>query len=111
MKRSLSHIYFQSVTPIILVILLAFIYGSKVSAKTFAYIVADARDGKILNSHNSKQIIHPASLTKMMTLYLAFMQSVMVGLLDQKQSLAKMLQWSSIKILVQAGQRFQLVFN
>ena len=82
MKRSLLHIYFQSVTPIILIILLAFIYGSEVSAKTYAYIVADARDGKILNSHNSRQIIHPASLTKMMTLYLAF------------DAIAKMLQWS-----------------
>ena len=90
MKRSLSHIYFQSVTPIILIILLAFIYGSEVSAKTFAYIVADARDGKILNSHNSKQIIHPASLTKMMTLYLAF-DAIRYGRLklDQKVVISK----------------------
>ena len=90
MKRSLLHIYFQSVTPIILIILLAFIYGSEVSAKTYAYIVADARDGKILNSHNSRQIIHPASLTKMMTLYLAF-DAIRYGRLklDQKAIISK----------------------
>ena len=90
MKRSLSHIYFQSVTPIILIIFLVFIYGSEVSAKTFAYIVADARDGKILNSHNSRQIIHPASLTKMMTLYLAF-DAIRYGRLklDQKAIISK----------------------
>ena len=90
MKRSLLHIYFQSVAHIILIILLAFIYGSGVSAKTFAYIVADARDGKILNSHNSKQIIHPASLTKMMTLYLAF-DAIRFGRLklDQKVIISK----------------------
>ncbi len=90
MKRSLAHIYFRSVNPIILIILLAFIYGSEVSAKTYAYIVADARDGKILNSHNSRKIIHPASLTKMMTLYLAF-DAIRYGRLklDQKVTISR----------------------
>ena len=90
MKKSLSHIYFQSVTTIILIIFLAFIYGSEVSAKTYAYIVADARDGKILSSHNSRKIIHPASLTKMMTLYLAF-DAIRYGRLklDQKAIISK----------------------
>ena len=90
MKRILAHIYFRLVTPIALMILLAFIYGSEVSAKTYAYIVADARDGQILNSHNSTQIIHPASLTKMMTLYLAF-DAIRYGRLklDQKAIISK----------------------
>ena len=63
---------------------------SEVSAKTYAYIVADARDGKILDTHNSKQIIHPASLTKMMTLYLAF-DAIRYGRikLDQKTIISK----------------------
>ena len=72
MKKTALQIYFRSVNSLVLTILLAFIYTAEVSAKTYAYIVADARDGKILKSYNSRQIIHPASLTKMMTLYLAF---------------------------------------
>ena len=84
------HIYFRLLIPSILIILIASIHGSAVSAKTYAYIVADARDGKILNSHNSKQIIHPASLTKMMTLYLAF-DAIRYGRLklDQKTVISK----------------------
>ena len=54
------------------------------------HIVADARDGKIINSHKSTQIIHPASLTKMMTLYLAF-DAIRYGRLklDQKVVISK----------------------
>ena len=72
MKRNALYIYFRLVMHFILMILAIFIFGSELSARTYAYVVADARDGKIINSHNSRQIIHPASLTKMMTLYLAF---------------------------------------
>ncbi len=72
MKKIVLENYFESIASSILIIFIIFIYASELSAKTFSYIVADARDGKIISSHNSKQIIHPASLTKMMTLYLAF---------------------------------------
>lgn len=44
--------------------------NSKNSKK--ASIVADMQDGKILHSSNSKEIRYPASLVKMMTLYLVF---------------------------------------
>ncbi len=66
------NIYFRLVNTLILTSLVVLIYGSELSARTFAYIVADARDGMVLKSHNSRQIVHPASLTKMMTIYLAF---------------------------------------
>jgi len=74
----------------ILTILAIFILGSELSARPYAYVVADARDGKIINSHNSRQIIHPASLTKMMTLYLAF-DAIRYGRLklDQKVVISK----------------------
>ena len=90
MKKSKLHIYFRLVIHSIFIILIVFIYGSQVSAKTYAYIVADARDGMILKSHNSRQIIHPASLTKMMTLYLAF-DAIRNGRLklDQKTIISK----------------------
>lgn len=37
-----------------------------------AYLILDARNGEVLASHNADVRNHPASLTKMMTLYLTF---------------------------------------
>lgn len=90
MKTNKLDIYFLLVNSLILIIFTISIYTSELSAKTFAYVVADARDGKVLNSHKSGQIIHPASLTKMMTLYLAF-DSIRYGRLklDQKVIISK----------------------
>lgn len=90
MKTNKLDIYFLLVNSLIFIILTISIYTSELSAKTFAYVVADARDGKVLNSHKSGQIIHPASLTKMMTLYLAF-DAIRYGRLklDQKVIISK----------------------
>jgi D-alanyl-D-alanine carboxypeptidase len=44
------------------------------SAKTEAYIIIDAQSGKTLAEHNADAQTYPASLTKMMTLYLLFDQ-------------------------------------
>jgi D-alanyl-D-alanine carboxypeptidase len=41
-------------------------------AAPFAAIVQDARSGQILYSENAETRLHPASLTKMMTLYITF---------------------------------------
>ena len=38
----------------------------------YAAMVMDARTGEILHSRNADTRLHPASLTKMMTLYIAF---------------------------------------
>ena len=38
----------------------------------YADMVMDARTGKVLSSENAATRLHPASLTKMMTLYIAF---------------------------------------
>ena len=90
MKRNALDNYFRSVMHFILTILAVLLFGSELSARTSAYVVADARDGKIINSHNSRQIVHPASLTKMMTLYLAF-DAIRYGRLklDQKVTISK----------------------
>jgi len=42
------------------------------SAKTESYIIIDAASGKMLTESNADASAHPASLTKMMTLYLLF---------------------------------------
>ncbi|MEO0918891.1 MAG: D-alanyl-D-alanine carboxypeptidase family protein, partial [Pseudomonadota bacterium] len=41
-------------------------------AAPYAAMVIDARTGKVLHSRNADTRLHPASLTKMMTLYVAF---------------------------------------
>jgi D-alanyl-D-alanine carboxypeptidase len=51
------------------VILLA---APAVIAAPYAAMVVDARSGKVLHSRNADTRLHPASLTKMMTLYVAF---------------------------------------
>ena len=43
-----------------------------VYAAPYAEMVIDARDGTVLRSRNADTRLHPASLTKMMTLYVAF---------------------------------------
>ena len=48
------------------------------SAAPYAAMVIDARTGKTLHSENADTRLHPASLTKMMTLYVVF-ESVEAG--------------------------------
>lgn len=43
-----------------------------VSAAPYAAYVIDARSGEVLHARNADTRLHPASLTKMMTLYVAF---------------------------------------
>lgn len=43
-----------------------------VAAAPYAAFVMDARTGEVLHSRNADTRLHPASLTKMMTLYIAF---------------------------------------
>ncbi|WP_108885914.1 serine hydrolase [Pseudoprimorskyibacter insulae] len=43
-----------------------------VAAATYAAFVMDARTGEVLHASNADARLHPASLTKMMTLYVAF---------------------------------------
>ncbi|MEM9579570.1 MAG: D-alanyl-D-alanine carboxypeptidase family protein [Pseudomonadota bacterium] len=43
-----------------------------VAAAPYAAMVVDARSGEVLHARNADARLHPASLTKMMTLYIAF---------------------------------------
>jgi D-alanyl-D-alanine carboxypeptidase len=47
-------------------------------AAPYAAMVIDARNGQVLHSRNADTRLHPASLTKMMTLYIAF-EAVRLG--------------------------------
>jgi D-alanyl-D-alanine carboxypeptidase len=48
-----------------------FLAGSVIAAP-YASLVMDARTGEVLHARNADTRLHPASLTKMMTLYIAF---------------------------------------
>ena len=52
--------------------LMAVIAASPLRAAPYAAIVIDARTGEVLYAENADTRLHPASLTKMMTLYIAF---------------------------------------
>ena len=60
------------------------------SAAPFAAIVIDARSGEVLYEKNADTRLHPASLTKMMTLYIVF-QEIEAGRisLDDKVTISK----------------------
>jgi len=63
---------------------LAMLFGIALSttgparAAPYAAMVIDARTGEVLHSRNADTRLHPASLTKMMTLYIAF-EAVRLG--------------------------------
>lgn len=54
-------------------IILCFTFGASIAyAAPYAAVVVDARTGEVLHSRNADTRLHPASLTKMMTLYVVF---------------------------------------
>ena len=61
----------------LILIILAMVPLQSVAAP-YAAMVMDARTGEVLHSRNADTRLHPASLTKMMTLYIAF-QAVQRG--------------------------------
>ncbi len=50
----------------------ALLAAGPAAAAPYAAMVIDARSGEVLHSRNADTRLHPASLTKMMTLYVAF---------------------------------------
>jgi len=61
-----------------LILLILALFPVQSVAAPYAAMVMDARTGEVLHSRNADTRLHPASLTKMMTLYIAF-QAVQRG--------------------------------
>ncbi|TAG26514.1 MAG: D-alanyl-D-alanine carboxypeptidase [Rhodobacterales bacterium] len=59
---------------LILVVAFTVLVTAPLQAAPFAAIVIDARTGEVLYEENADARLHPASLTKMMTLYSAFQE-------------------------------------
>jgi len=79
-------------------------------AAPYAAFVVDARSGKVLHARNADTRLHPASLTKMMTLYIAF-EAIKRGeiSLDTKVKVSKhAASEPPSKLGLRAGQRIKL---
>lgn len=82
----------------------------QVVAAPYAAMVIDARTGEVLHSRNADTRLHPASLTKMMTLYVAF-EAVRNGeiTLDTKVRISKRAAAEEpSKLGLRAGQKIAL---
>lgn len=84
--------------------------GSKSHAAPYAAMVMDARTGEVLHARNADTRLHPASLTKMMTLYIAF-QAIQRGeiTLDTEVRITKLAASEPpSKLGLRAGQKIKL---
>ncbi|MCL5006260.1 MAG: D-alanyl-D-alanine carboxypeptidase [Acidobacteria bacterium] len=55
-------------------IMIAAVAPPSANARVHAYIVVDAQTGKVLEAHNADTLCYPASLAKLMTLYITFQE-------------------------------------
>ncbi len=80
------------------------------AAAPYAAYVVDARSGKVLHSENANARLHPASLTKMMTLYIAFeaIEHGEIGLDDEVVITRNAANEPPSKLGLKAGQKIKL---
>ncbi|TCP62742.1 D-alanyl-D-alanine carboxypeptidase [Rhodovulum bhavnagarense] len=76
----------------------------------YAALVIDARTGEVLHETNADTRLHPASLTKMMTLYIAFeaVEHGEIGLDDEVRISKKAAAEPPSKLGLRAGQKIKL---
>lgn len=78
MGQSMRSLLRQCVQFTFVVALVAMSMAGAARAAPYAAFMMDARSGEVLYAQNAETRLHPASLTKMMTLYIAF-QSIKQG--------------------------------
>ncbi len=95
---------------VVMCLLMGIFISTSAYAAPYAAVVMDARTGQILHSRNADTRLHPASLTKMMTLYVVF-QAVERGeiSLDTKVKISRnAANEQPSKLGLRAGQRIAL---
>ncbi len=100
------------VSSVIFLLFFVVLLGSSVraGAAPYAAIVMDARTGEVIYSQNADTRLHPASLTKMMTLYIAFeaIEHGEIGL-DSRVTISKnAANEEPSKLGLRAGQQIEL---
>ncbi|MEM1431017.1 MAG: D-alanyl-D-alanine carboxypeptidase family protein [Pseudomonadota bacterium] len=102
------------VIPVLVVLVLIVLLGAslRAAAAPYAAMVMDARTGEVLHSRNAETRLHPASLTKMMTLYIAFeaVENGEIGLDDKVKISKKAAAEVPSKLGLRAGSRIELRF-
>jgi len=80
------------------------------AAAPYAAMVMDARSGEVLHSRNADTRLHPASLTKMMTLYIVFeaVENGEIGLDDRVKISSHAASEPPSKLGLRAGQSIRL---
>ena len=94
----------------LLVALVVALWTTGSLASNYAAVVMDARNGAVLHSRHANKRLHPASLTKMMTVYLAIqaVENGEIGI-DQKIRISKFAaREPASKIYYKPGQRVTL---
>lgn len=105
-RSSPARLWLYIITAIWLLVLLPL---SAVAAPYAAYVV-DARTGEVLHAANAETRLHPASLTKMMTLYVAFeaIQNGEISLDDKVKISRKAAAEPPSKLGLKSGQHIAL---
>lgn len=90
-------------------VLISFATTAALSAP-YAAIVIDAETGEVLHEENSDERIHPAGLTKLMTLYVAFdaIETGLIGLDDLAEISLKAQSEPPVKLGLREGQTIKL---
>ena len=99
-------VHITRVVFLVLALVMGLVAAPAVAAP-YAAIVMDARNGKVLHARSADRRLHPASLTKMMTLYLTF-EAVREGRLklDQRVRVSRhAARQPASKLYLRAGQR------
>ena len=73
-------------------------------------LIVDGKTGKILHASNSKEIIYPASLTKVMTMYMLFeaLESGKIGMNDKFYVSKHASQALPLKLYLQPGEKISV---
>ncbi|ARO14045.1 D-alanyl-D-alanine carboxypeptidase (penicillin-binding protein 5/6) [Ketogulonicigenium robustum] len=68
----MTKLAYKAISWLTACVILCATLATQAVAAPYAALVMDARTGQVLHSENADTRLHPASLTKMMTLYIAF---------------------------------------
>ena len=86
---------------------ISFICATAVVSAPYAAIVLDAKSGRVLHAENADTRLHPAGLTKLMSLYVTFdaLETGMISLDDKVRISKKAEVEPPAKLGLRSGQR------
>ena len=101
----------KKIIPLMKWVAILFIFAATTAfSAPYAAIVIDAETGEVLHEENADERIHPAGLTKLMTLYVAFdaIETGLIGLDDLAKISLKAQSEPPVKLGLREGQTIKL---